>query len=345
MKRSLKPERVVPGDTIGFMSTSSAMAAQLPERVERARLFIQRLGFKVKIAKNSLLASGYTAGTGQQRASDFHSLLRDKNVKAIVSFIGGNHSIHMLPYIDYSLVESNPKVLLGYSDTTVLQLALYARTGLVTFSGPAVLTQFAEYPRPFDYTIEYLLRAISSKQPIGAIDSSKLWTEELLDWFSKESSSRARKLQKNNGHWWLRKGTAQGKLIGGCISSIMHLRGTPYWPDFRKKLFFWEIPEGSDLSQGEDISYIDTYLEGLKLCGVFDQISGMIVGRPYGYSEHGRSELLRVLKRVLRGSSFPVLMDVDFGHTDPVATIPIGVKAELNCSQNSFHIIERATKN
>ena len=344
MSKLIKAPRLEKGAAIGLISNSSGMAAQLPVRVKRVQAALEALGFRVKIGRNALLNQGYTAGDGRQRAEDLHRFFKDPEIGAIMSFIGGNHSIHLLPYLDYQLIRRYPKILVGYSDTTVLELALYTRCGLVCFSGPAALTQFAEYPAPLPYTVDYFQRAATSGKPIGQVLPAREWTDELLDWFGKEWLKRPRRMRKNPGFSWLKKGRAQGRLVGGCLTSLLHLRGTPYWPDFRGKIFFWEIPEGNDLRSGEDVCNIDAYLHGLKLAGVFDKISAMIIGRPYGYTTEQKRALVRLTAEVTKEYRFPILMDLDFGHTDPMITLPLGVMAKLDSSSNSFQITECATR-
>jgi muramoyltetrapeptide carboxypeptidase len=336
-----KPKRLCPGDTIAFMATSSNLAADLLDRVHRAQSFLKSLGFRVRLGKTTYFRESYVAGTGKERADELHELFLDPEVKAVISYIGGNHSIHMLEHIDYNLIRNNPTILVGYSDTTVLELALYKKSGLITYSGPAVLTQFAEFPKPLDYTLKSFLKTLTiSSEPIGDIPASEAWTQELHNWFDPALSSQPRKMNPNNGYVWLSEGNCRGKLVGGCITSLMHLKGTEYWPDFSNAIFFWETPESEDITRGESLENIDAYLYSLKCLKVFDQISGMIVGRPYGYSHSDMSMLHTLIREVTRQVKIPILAQVDFGHTDPMLTVPIGIEACLDSSSNTFSILE-----
>ncbi|RME55974.1 LD-carboxypeptidase [Candidatus Parcubacteria bacterium] len=219
-----------------------------------------------------------------------HSL-RDKEVKAIFSFIGGNHSNQVLEYLDFSLIKRNPKIFLGYSDATVLHFALHTKANLATFYGPAVLTQFAENPRTLSYTENYFRKALMHTDPIGKIKPSTYWTDEVLDWFKKEDLKRPRRMERNKGWQWLRRGKAEGPILGGCITSMLHLRGTEYWPDFRGSIFFWETPEsGNDFTKGEKVENIDSHLTDLELSGVFKNIRGMVIGRFFGHSEQEKKK-------------------------------------------------------
>jgi muramoyltetrapeptide carboxypeptidase len=317
------------------------MAGLVPHRVERAVAQLEALGFKIKIAPHAKTVTGHTAGSAEERANDIQQMFSDDEVKAIISFIGGNHSNQLLKHLDFRQIALKPKIFVGYSDITVLHFALQTQCGFTTFYGPAALTQFAENPSVLPFTWNYFERAVMKSEPIGKIQTSDQWTDEILDWFEKKDLERARTLTPNSGSRWLRTGTAEGPLLGGCLSSMMHLRGTKYWPNFSGSLFFWEIPESnSDFTKGESVTEIDAQLADLELSGIFDQISGMIVGRPFGYTNEDRSELQKVILERTTSYNFPILTDVDIGHTDPMITVPLGVKAKIDSQIGIFEIIE-----
>ncbi|MCL5795297.1 MAG: LD-carboxypeptidase, partial [Patescibacteria group bacterium] len=137
---------------------------------------------------------------------------------------------------------------------------------------------------------------------------------------------RPRKMKKNSGWIWLNEGKAKGILIGGCLASLMHLRGTKYWPNFQNAILFWEISESdSSIFRGKPVSLVDSHLTDLENSGVFKKISGMIVGRPYRYSREMERKLINLIKEKTKKYNFPILYRVDFGHTDPMITLPIGV--------------------
>jgi len=341
MKNLIKPKHLKKEDTIGIISPSAPLAGLIPHRVEKGINILQRMGFKVKIGKNALKISGHTAGDPQERAQDINNFFKNKDIKAIFTFIGGNHSNQILKYLDFHSIRRNPKVFLGYSDITVLQFAFYVQANLVTFYGPAVLTQFAENPKVFSYTKEYFEKAVMSLSPIGKINPSNYWTDEILDWFKKEDLKRPRKIKRNKGWQWLKKGKTSGIILGGCISSMMHLRGTKYWPDFFDKILFWEIPESDvDFTKGEKPENIDAYLTDLELSHVFNQIKGMIIGRPVGYTRDQIELLIQIIKERTKDYRFPILFGVDIGHTDPMITIPLGIKVRLDSRNNIFEFLE-----
>ncbi len=337
----LKPIILKTGDTIGLVSPSSGMARQVPHRVERAQAMFRQMGFHVKVGPNALKTSGYTAGTPEERAADLNQFFADPEVSAIVSFIGGNHSNQLLRYLDFEMIRANPKVFVGYSDITVLHLALYTQAQLITFYGPAALTQFAESPEILSYTRRHFERALMQPEPIGVIEPSTEWTDEVLNWFERQDLERPRQMKPNPGYVWLRQGVANGPILGGCISSLAHLRGTQYWPDFSGSIFFWEIPESDDdFRRGEPLGNIDAILTDLDLSGVFAQIVGMVIGRPYGCTTEEVQQLRQVILERTKDYSFPILFGVDIGHTDPMVTVPLGVEGRLDSSKNKFLITE-----
>jgi len=337
----LKPKSLKVGDTIGLISPSAPLAGLVPHRTQKGIQELERFGFKVKIGKNALKVTGHTAGTPQERAEDINSFFADKEVKAIFSFIGGNHSNQILKYLDFGLIKKNSKIFLGYSDATILHFALYTKANLVTFYGPAVLTQFAENPKIISYTERYFKKALMTNRPIGKIQPSSQWTDEILDWFEKADLKRPRKMKKNKGWKWLRRGKAEGKILGGCITSMLHLRGTEYWPDFSNSVLFWETPEsGDDFTKGEKVENIDSYLTDLELSGTFKNIKGMIVGRFFGYSEQQKKEIIKIIQKGTADYEFPILLNTDIGHSDPMITIPLGVQVSIDSSKNIFEVKE-----
>jgi muramoyltetrapeptide carboxypeptidase len=245
----------------------------------------------------------------------------------------------MLPLLDFHLIRQNPKILIGFSDTTVLNAAIHTVTGLVTFNGPALLTDFAEHPRMFDYTHHNLKKMLTMPEPAGLIEPALEWTEEFMDWETKKDLDRERQMQPAMGWTWLKPGTAEGALMGGCIESLQHLRGTRFWPDWRGKIFFWETSEEKPTPETMDGMLMD-----YENMGVFDQISGMLVGRPMRYSMDEKQALREVILERTRRYSFPVITDMDFGHTSPQMVLPLGVRARIDASSMQFAILEPAVR-
>ena len=335
----MRPPRLRTGDTVGIVSPSWGGAGMFPHRVERGAQHLESLGFKVKIAPHALNQLGFVSDTPQNRADDIHSMFADPEVKAIVATIGGDHSCHLLPLLDFDLIRKNPKIFMGYSDITVLNVAIWKETGLVTFNGPTLLTDFAEYPRMFEYTERYLLKALCKAKPVGPVEPSAWWTEEFLDWTTQEDLKRPRARHSSPGWSWLRSGVAEGILIGGCLESLEHSRGTRFWPEWHDAIMFFETSEAPPPPER-----VDSLLMDYDNMGVLQRLKGLIVGRPMRYTEKEKQQLREVILERTKAYTFPIVSNMDFGHTAPQFTLPIGCRARIDAESHQFEIVEPAVE-
>ena len=335
----IRPPRLQPGDTVGIVSPSWGGAGLYPHRVELGVQHLHSLGFQVKLASHSLSHLSFASDTPQNRVDDIHSLFRDPAIKALVAAIGGDHACHLLPWIDFDLIRANPKIFMGFSDITVLNVAIWRETGLVTFNGPALLTDFAEYPKMFEYTERYMLKTLCEARPVGAIEPSTWWTEENLDWERREDLERPRARQSSPGWSWLRPGTAEGVLIGGCLESLEHLRGTRFWPEWQDAILFFETSE-----EAPPPEMVDSLLMDYENMGVLQKLRGLLVGRPMRYSRQAKRQLHEVILERTRGFRVPIIADMDFGHTSPQFTLPIGCRARIDGENQRFEILDAAVE-
>ena len=340
----IKPTKLKKGDTIAIIAPSSGLAKLFPHRIENARKALEQLGFQVKLFPTVSKFNNGKAGTVVDRVKDIHDAFSDRNIKAVICAIGGLSANEILGELDYDLIKKNPKIFCGYSDITLLHYAFQKKSDLVTFYGPGAMTQFGEYPEPLKYTIDFFLKAVASGEPIGKIISSEERTDEVLDWGAKEDLERPRKLLSNQGHIWLKKGKAEGRIIGGCLYSLLQVKGTEYDLDYADKILFIEVPEGEDFTKGTPLPHVDSQLMDLRNVGVFDKIKGLIVGMSFGYTEGEQSQFKELIKSHTREYDFPVLFNVNIGHADPINTVPLGVKANLDSQRDLFSIDESGTE-
>ena len=340
----IKPNRLRKGDTIAIIAPSSGLAAKYPHRLNNAESFLKSQGYKIKEFSCTRKNNGWESAPAEERAKDIMNAFLDEDVKAIITSIGGTVAIQTLKYLNFNKIKKNPKIFCGYSDISILHYAFYTQANLTTFYGPCALTQFGEYPKPLDYTWKHFKKAVASEKPIGKIKPSKEWTDEVLDWGKKLDLTRARRLKKNKGYEWLRRGKAKGKIIGGCLNTIVHLSGTKYWPNYKNKILFLEISEGQVFNKGEPLPYVDRYLGQLDALGVFKQIKGLIFGRPFRYSESETQILKEKLIERTKDYNFPILFGADIGHTDPQITIPLGTKILIDSEKNLFEFLEKGVK-
>jgi muramoyltetrapeptide carboxypeptidase len=337
----VKPPKLEKGDTIAFIAPASGLAVLTQHRLEKAKEYFEDFGYKVKIFPTVKKNIGISSDTAENRAKDIMDAFKDEEVKAIVTTIGGNTSHQTLEYLDFDVIKKNPKIFCGYSDITSLHLSFYSQTGLIGFYGPAVITQFGETPKPDDFTSNYFFKAVT--ETIGNIKPSKQWTDDKeVDWINKDDLTKTRKYKNNKGYEWLKEGSVRGKVLGGCLPVILHLAGTKYWPDFTDKILLLETPEGEDFRKGESLAQVDSALGDLRNLGVFSKIKGIIFGRGFGYTGEQIKELKDIILYNTRDYDFPILYNVDIGHTDPLLTIPIGVDAEIDSKENKLEILESA---
>lgn len=327
--------RLSRGDVVATVSPSFPALGLFPHRLVQAEVNLRRhFDLKLRPSAHALKVTGWVAGSPEERAGDMHAAFSDPEVRAIITGIGGDHSSQLLRHLDWDLLAAHPKIFVGYSDITVLCLAIHHVTGLTTFYGPAIATPLGEYPDILPYTLEHFERALFRPKPVGRIHAAAEWTEEFLNWNERLDTTRPRRLMPNAGPVWIRRGMARGPLMGGCLESFEHLRGTRFWPDFRGAILFWELSEGAPSP-----SRVDAILSDLQNLGALQSLAGMLIGRPYRYPAVDLPLLWDVVRAHTEGYGYPVLANLDFGHTDPVVTIPIGVMGSID--EDGWSIVER----
>lgn len=336
-----KPRRLAKGDTIAVVAPSSGLGSIYPHRVTNGCRAIENLGFRVKEYPTSRSYHQGSSGTAESRAMDLMRAFDDSSVGAIICTIGGLSCNEILPLLDFDVIRKNPKILCGYSDITLLHCACLRKADLVTFYGPAVMTQFAEYPAPHDYTVSHFLRAVTKTQPLGALGPSETWTDEVMNWEEREDLLRPRRMVPNlDGHQWLRRGLTRGRIVGGCSYSLLQMKGTEFDIDYEGKILLMETPAGQDFRRGLPLDYVDSELMDFRLAGIFNKISGLIVGRGFSYTTHEMVRLRDIVRKHVSPYHFPVLLNFNTGHTDPILTIPLGVMATLDGDNGIFSIDE-----
>ncbi len=324
------PDRLKKGDTVGIICPSAGISPKAKHRIGNAKKCLTEMGYKVKLG-NHLISNDYVSGSIEERISDLHDMFSDHNVKAIIAGIGGNHSNQLLHFIDYDLIRNNPKIFIGYSDITVLHYALQTKANLATYYGPCAATQFAEFPCILPYTKEAFLNAVEKRPAKMDVVPSLEWTDEFLDWFKQLDLTRARKKKKNNGYKWLREGSGTGDALPACNFSVNRLMGSDYWIDPTSKVVFLDL-----VLESLNYPMLDASLTDLFNCGFFDKLSGLVIGRPNGFSDE---EIEKVYEKVLffaNGSNYPILAGFDLGHTDPINTIRYGQKVEMDSYKNQI---------
>lgn len=327
----IKPNRLQPGQNIGVVALSTPAKNLKPEYRERAYKRIkEEFGLNIIEAPNLDLQTGHSAGTIKERVKSLHDFFRRKDIHGIMSFWGGFNTHQVLEYLDYDLIKKNPKVLIGYSDTTNLLSAITQKTGLITFNGPAIIT-FAKPTVP-DETIKCFQSLTMENESSFTYPVSKAFTDN--QWWVEDKME----FSTNSGLQTYKRGKAEGRIVGGNIGTLLLLAGTPYWSSMKGKILFIEDDEA------ENPKTLDRYFTQLRQMGVYDQISGMVIGRfprCVGFSEH--DSLNMILNDALKGYTFPVITEFDMGHTDPIMTVPIGAKIFIDANKKKVSLVETVT--
>ena len=318
--RLLKPAVLKPGDTVGMITPSTYVSD--PDRIAAAVRTVEYFGLRMKMGRNVRKQTGYVGGTIAQRVSDVHDMFRDPEVKAVFTIRGGYGSAQLLDDIDYDLIRQNPKIFLGFSDITAMHLAIHQKTGLVTFHGPVTLSKFT------GYTQEHFRRAMFDPKPIGSLSNPP-------------PSDPLRPVHTLRT---VKPGKARGPLIGGNLSLIASLMGTPYEIDTRGKILFIE-------DVGEQPYSIDRMLTQLRLSGKLKNAAGIIFGEcedcrrsDYKPSFDATFSLGEVVDNILGELQIPVLSGLTIGHTDDQLTLPLGVMATLDADKGELVIEESAVQ-
>lgn len=295
------------GDTIGVVGVSNSIEFEnKKENFYKAEQFLADKGFKVKRGKYVFESQYGSAGTKEQKAEDMMRMFQDKEVKAIVCLRGGQTCNTFIDLLDYDVIKQNPKIIIGYSDITVLLQTIYHKTGLVTFHGPDFL-DFAENNAEERYED---FESVLVNQKIG-----KFHTGE-------------KKV--------IRSGNAQGELIGTNLGCMMHLIGTEYLPDMQDKILAMESFVTSPNECQRRFAH-------LKQVGIFDKIKGVIIGYNYDLQKDGNAfpQMEDILLEYTKEYDFPIIKCNDFGHMMVNSVIPIGAKCQINSKNNEVKITDQ----
>ncbi len=331
----MKPNRLKKGSTIGIITPASSAKFVNKNVWDIGVKKLETKGFRLVFGKYINKLYGHTAGTIKERIEDLMSMFKNPEVDAIMTVYGGDNSHQLLPYLDYEVIKNNPKIFIGFSDITALNNALYTKTGLINFSGPAFIT-FCQPELP-EYSEKYFDEFLIAGKENVIIKASEKWAED--QWWEKESLLGPREWKENPGWKVLREGVAEGIAIGGNIGTLLLLVGTEYWPDMEGKILFVEEYEL------ESTQTIDRLLTHLRHIGVYDKINGLVIGRFSSKVGFNKKDSLRmIVDEAVKGYDFPIISEVDFAHTDPLITIPIGIRCRIDTKHKEIAFLEKAVK-
>lgn len=318
------PNKLRIGDEIRIIAPSRSMNILGEEVIEIAKNRLEQIGFKVTFGKNVMNSINDDFGCASilDRVEDLHSAFRDKNVKAILTVIGGYNINQLLDYIDFDLIKENPKIICGFSDITALSNAIYAKTGLVTYYGPHFSSFGMKYG--FDYTMSYFKNMLMDNKDI-IVESSYEWSDD--PWYIEQEN---RKFIKNDGMKILNTGKAEGKIVGGNLCTLNLLQGTEYMPDMNNSILFLE---DDDLVGNEFIREFDRDLQSLLHHLKGKNIRGLVIGRAENGANMNEKKWKEIIETKKELMNIPVIINADFGHTTPIFTFPIGGSAIIDATE------------
>jgi muramoyltetrapeptide carboxypeptidase LdcA involved in peptidoglycan recycling len=340
-----KPSKLHSGDKVAAISLSWGGPGTIPGRYAAGKKQLaDEFGLQVVETRHALRDEDWLKRNPQARAADLMEAFADPSIKAVISTIGGDDSIRILPYVDLDVLRAHPKIFMGFSDTTITHLACY-RAGLVSFYGPSIMAGFGENGGLLPYLVDSVRRTLFSAAAPGEIRPNRDgWTVERLDWADPANQSRPRQLNPPVEWKFLQgQGIKRGRLLGGCIEVFDWLRGTPWWPEpeaFQDAILFLETSEDAPPP-----AMVEQTLRVYASLGILKKLSGMLFGRPGGgvpveqFAEYEQA-ILQVVRDEEGLDELPVVTRMDFGHTDPVCVLPYGVLAEIDCAARRFSILE-----
>lgn len=306
----IRPAPLASNATIGVVSVAA------PEPVSNSSFFnrgvevIKATGHEIVLGEHTCSQSGYRSGSARDLASDIHALFDNPDIGAVICAGGGINANRLAPLLDFDLIAHNPKPFVGVSNPTILLNAVTARTGLITFHGPSVIWDFGNEDGIPKYTANHFWQLLSCTSDTYTVPKSTQWS-------------------------WLRPGDLSGRLLGGNLTSIQGLLGTPSEPDWTGAVLFWE-----DITK--PVNRLDMMLTHLRDAGVLDRISGMVVGQLVACDPSDGVDYPAMLLDLLAEYDFPILTNVPFGHTANKVTIPIGAHLLTAPGQGlTFDLTER----
>lgn len=314
-KDTIRPKALQAGDTVGLISPAGAIYEELPYQLATEAL--EAMGLKVKHSPFLKARYGHLAGTDEERASEINQFFADKSISAIITTRGGSGCARIIDKLDYDLIKKNPKIITGYSDITALLLAIYTKTGLVTFHAPVAVSTWNSFS--FGYF-------------------RKLLFEKEASFLQNPTHKGDNLVQTEDRIQTIRGGKAKGILAGGNLSVLTGIVGTDYLPEWKGKILFIE-------EVNEEPYRVDRMFSQLKLSGILSQVSGIIIGKCTNCKPNGGYGALtidEIYRDFIYPLGIPAFYGAMIGHIPNQFTIPVGIEAEIDADKGTIQLLSSA---
>ncbi len=330
-----KMKRLKKGSKIAIVTPSNGLAYHFPELFEKGLENLRtQFGFEVVVMPHARKSIQELYENPKLRADDINDAFRDESIDGIICTIGGYESVRILKYLDKETISSNPKMIMGFSDSTSF-LTYINQMGLITLYGPSVLAGLAQLENLPKTHLKHMRDILFEDVYPYEYKPYDLYSQKYKDWNNPNTLGEIEEeFENKNGHQWLQgQGITSGTLWGGCIEVLETLKGTEYWPEvdfFSDKVLFLESSE--EKPSPMQFGYM---LRNYGTQNILRRIKGLIIGRPKDYSEEEKIELKEIILNIINFENdlkeLPIIMNFDFGHTDPKLLMPLGGQVPLDC--------------
>ncbi len=322
--KKIFPKKLIVGDEVRVIAPSRSLAIVSKENRAIAQKRFDEMGLTLTFGEHGEEMDEFTSTSIQARVEDLHEAFGDKNVKAIIPAIGGFNSNQLLRFIDWNLVQNNPKIFCGFSDITALNNAIYSKTGLVTYSGPNYANLCQELY--VDYTLDYFKKCLLTDESFE-IQPSESWSDDV--WYINQHD---RTLINNPGWLVITEGKGEGTILGGNLCTLNLLQGTEYFPDLSCSILFIEDDYETNPQN------FDRDLQSLIHQPSFSGVKGIVIGRFQKASKMSDEMLVKIITTKKELAGVPVIANVDFGHSDPKITFPVGGEVSIVADSDNAKI-------
>lgn len=343
----IKPKKLHKGSKIAIISPSNGLPYLFPDIYELGLKNLQQvMGFKIVEMQTARMSPKELYNNPKLRAQDINRAFADDTIDGIITSIGGNESVRILKYLDTDIITNNAKFIMGFSDATTF-LSYLNSLGMVTFYGPSVMAGFAQINHLTLSFTEHIKDIVFNKKIPYKYNFYKEWTNGYKDWTDKNTLGQCTEFINNEGFDILQTGkSVQGRLWGGCMEVLEFLKSTVYWPNenfWDDRILFFETSEDKPSP-----TQVEHMLRNYGTQGILNRVKAVIFGRPKDYSLEEKEEVNEVILRVIRdefdNKELPIIVNMDFGHTDPKIILPMGCLVSINPITKELILMESPFK-